>query len=109
LVHPSFQKFYVYLSRPDRAGSRFHIDTTSIFEQDPLAAPPARLEDQRAGDADALALAAGELMRIAPRLIFQLLMYSPLTYRRPRSVDARSVDGRALAEPIIGRGAASQV
>ncbi|MCY1309442.1 hypothetical protein D9M70_595380 [compost metagenome] len=56
----------------DLCADRYVEGRDRLVEHDDLG-----LEDQRAGDADALALAAGEFMRVAPRLIFNYLCIHP--------------------------------
>ena len=63
------------------------------------------LEDERAGDADALALAAGELVRVAPRVVRleadQVHHLGDLL--PPLGVAAEAVDAQALADAVADR------
>ena len=66
------------------------------------------LDRQRAGDADALALAAGELVRIAPRMLGRRpdavqQLGDPLAPRRPAAMPC-SRSGSAIVSPTVMRG-----
>ena len=66
-----------------------------------------RLEHERAGDPDALALAAGELVRVAPgvvRLRARPCPSSGVTFSRRSASRPEAVDAQALADAVADRG-----